>query len=724
MSQNSYAENFSKLTQAAADIADIASAVNEAVTGNVSEVTFADGAVMPSFQNVLNRLSRVEDTIAAFTKGAGNVELDDGTYRKIAVECVSKPAMTMTRLEDVSTFTVDPNWFFETLQYPRCVVKVDLSNEVDGYSDRAYVSRVIVDTTQAAVTEDIISTIKTEKMSYTDLITYLETNGISYKEDKDQVQFPLCYEKYNGSFDINSISLIQNETTGLSETWYTLSTINYSTVSDSGAITDKGHVLTVGDKLRFNDTLLTITAINQSQSRIKFSYNLGYDAVGINDTLYYYNDPFSEKVISVGIGIDELDSIYVKGINEKFNVLSREWSNPIIFTTNDLIYSDDATTSFLTYYKKNVADFGREWIARMKEGHVSSYYGKKPNVPTVNASDLQVVQINTQLEATLDSEKYNNLTSEIVSVKSNISSVRSTISSNKDRLLQTNDSDDRDVIQNTISSDTDKLNSLTTQYSSLVEELNTLLIDAGAINYTPKYHVRGFFAIPDPKYDDESNLTGKESIIGFETMYRYLHTDETGMELSKFNYTDSSNGTTESGTFTDWNLSVSSFLEKKYDEETDSYEWSQERIDGTNVVINQIDIPIRSGEKVEIKVRSISEAGYPYNPLKSDWSDSVIISFPDNLTTDDSVTTILNSVKDDMVSVTLQQTMSAAGVYTHISDSNTTYKHSSDKIEYVETSIDDDGNSVTNTMSVAEKLKALSNAISTLSDEISALANQ
>lgn len=207
-------------------------------------------------------------------------------------------------------------------------------------------------------------------------------------------------------------------------------------------------------------------------------------------------------------------------------------------------------------------------------------------------------------------------------------------------------------------------------------------------------------------------------------MYRYLHTDETGMELSKFNYTDSSNGTTESGTFTDWNLSVSSFLEKKYDEETDSYEWSQERIDGTNVVINQIDIPIRSGEKVEIKVRSISEAGYPYNPLKSDWSDSVIISFPDNLTTDDSVTTILNSVKDDMVSVTLQQTMSAAGVYTHISDSNTTYKHSSDKIEYVETSIDDDGNSVTNTMSVAEKLKALSNAISTLSDEISALANQ
>jgi len=64
------------------------------------------------------------------------------------------------------------------------------------------------------------------------------------------------------------------------------------------------------------------------------------------------------------------------------------------------------------------------------------------------------------------------------------------------------------------------------------------------------------------------------------------------------------------------------------------FDWKSENVaDGSEININQIDIPITKGEKVEIKVRTISEAGYPDNPLKSDWSEPIIISFPSNLTT-------------------------------------------------------------------------------------------
>ena len=195
-------------------------------------------------------------------------------------------------------------------------------------------------------------------------------------------------------------------------------------------------------------------------------------------------------------------------------------------------------------------------------------------------------------------------------------------------------------------------------------------------------------------------------------MYRYLHVDETGQKLSSFNYTNSEN-VLETGIFTDWNLSVSPFLEKSYSDNNDTYEWVNEKVDGTHVSINQIDIPIRSGEKVEIKVRSISEAGYPYNPLKSDWSNSVIISFPDNLTSDDSVTAVLNTVKNDMTAVTLQETLSAAGMYTHISDANSLYKHNADNLEYTET----DSLGSTTTMSIAQKLRMLSNAINELTNK-------
>ena len=705
---NSYSENMAQLTKAASDMLDVAQAMNETITGNNAEVVVTDDVVLPSYQNIVNRVERAERTISRFTSGKGVIETGDGTYRKINVETISRPATTIENLGGVSQFDIDPNWFFESLQYPRCNVKIDLAGKIEEDSDRVYVTRIIVDTNQDRLNDSVKSDILNTTLPYGEMIKFLEDNYLSYKEDKDEIKLPLTYEKFNGEFQVTGINLIKNQETGLNATWYYLSTINYSTVDDNGASNEAGHILQVGDYLRFNNSLFKIKEINQQEMRVKLEYNVGYDTIGLYDVLEFYNDPFKEKVVSVGIGIDEINIIYIKGVNEKFNLLSREWSNPIAFETNTLIYSKDSDMNLLTYYVKNVSDFGRMWIAQVKEGRMPAYGGKTPSAPILNEGDLRVVQINTQLNATLDSERYTSITSEIASVKSNITATRNTISSNKNKLITEYDANRRDIITNSINSDTEKLNNLTTQFSSLVDELNTLLNDAGAINYTPKYHVRGFFAIPDPQYTIEDQKIGKQSIIGFETMYRYLHVDETGAKLNTFDYTDSSNATTESGVFTDWSIVSSPILDKQYNEDTDTFEWKSETLDGTHVTINQVDIPIRSGEKVELKVRSISEAGYPYSPLKSEWSNSVIISFPDNLSTNDSVTTILDNVKSDMTSVILQETLSAAGLYTHISDSNSQYKHNADNIEYTETDVDEAGNANVITMSLADKLRSMS----------------
>ena len=704
---NSYSENMAQLTKAANDMLDVAQAMNKTITGNDAEVVVADDIVLPSYQNIVNRVERAERTISRFTAGKGVIETGDGTYRKINVETISRPANTIENLGGISQFDIDPNWFFESLQYPRCNVKIDLSGKIEEDSDRVYVARLIVDTKQERLNDGVKSDILNTTLPYEEMIKYLENNYISYKEDKDEIRLPLTYEKFNGNFQVTGINLIKNKETGLNNTWYYLSTVNYMSVDDNGSSNDTGHVLQVGDYLRFNNSLFKIKEINQQEMRVRLEYSVGYDTIGLYDTIEFYNDPFKEKAVNVGIGIDEIDIIYVKGVNEKFNLLSREWSNPIAFETNTLIYSRDADMNLLTYYVKNVADFGRMWISQVKEGRMPAYGGKTPSAPVLNENDLRVVQINTQLNATLDSERYTSITSEIASVKSNITATRNTIAANKNKLIIEYDANRREIITNSINTDTEKINNLTTQFSSLVDELNTLLNDAGAINYTPKYHVRGFFAIPEPQYTIEDQKIGKQSIIGFETMYRYLHVDETGTKLNTFDYMDSSNNTMESGVFTDWSIVTSPILDKQYNEETDTFEWKSETLDGTHVTINQIDIPIRSGEKVELKVRSISEAGYPYSPLKSDWSNSVIVSFPDNLSTNDSVTTILDNVKSDMTSVVLQETLSAAGLYTHISDSNSQYKHSADNIEYTETDVDEDGNTSVITMSLADKLRSM-----------------
>ena len=718
---NSFSENMSKLTKNTKDLLAIANAFNEAVSGNEEYVVVDSSTKILSSANISNRLSRIEDTVAAFTQGKGIVETDDGTFRKIKVDTVSKPAKTVMDLPSVTTFGINPNWFFEALQYPRCVVKIDLKDKIDDDSDRVYVGRIIVSTSQDRLTPDMQDTILASSYEYGEMIDFLNDNFIEYKEDRDEVKLPLTYEKYSGRFQVIGTSLIKNESTDIDENWVYLSTIKYSTVNEDGIIKDSDNTLTVGDYLRFENSLYRVKDINQTEKRVVLEYSVGYENIGIYDYLEYYNAPFSEKIISVGIGIDEIDIVYVKGVNENYNLLSRDWSNPVIFRTNDLLYEDDSAKKFVNFYWDGVADFGRQWIAHAKEGHIPAYGSLTPNAPVLNKDDLRVVQINTQLNVTLDTKNYKKLTSEIASTKSNISSVRTTISANKDRLVKESNPDSRETIQNTINSDTEKMNNLTTQLSSLVEELNTMLNDAGAISYSPKYHIRGFFSIPDPRYtiDTENEKSGKQCIIGFETMYRYLHTDEAGTALNTFKYTDRTTNSSMSGTFTDWNLSVSQFLEKKYDKESDSYYWSKENIDGNTIVINQIDIPIRNGEKVEIKVRSISEAGYPYSPLKSDWSNSVIIDFPDNLTSDDSVTKILETVKSDMTAVTLQETLSSAGMYSHISDMNSQYKHSAENIQYTETITDvTTGTSTTNTIPVSEKIKSLTETMKVIASAI------
>lgn len=696
---NSYADNLSKLASASADIIEIASGINEAMTGNDAEVNISDDLTIPSFSNIVKRVERAENTIAKFTQGKGTVETDDGTYRKIKVTTVSRPPETISSLTFGNTFDIDPNWFFESLQYPRCVVNLDLTDKIEDDSDRVYVTRIILDRSNSDILNYYNTNIAGTNVGYAALITMLEKDGISYKEDKDEVKLPLTYEKYYGEFRIANTKLIQDNK-GVSRLWYFLDTLSYSEVNDAGLPISTGHTLNVNDQVRFNNSLYTVAEVDQSQNCVRLNYNIGYETIGNGDLLEFYNAPFSSKTANIGIGINEIDIVYVKGINEEYNLLAKDWSNPIMFITNDLIFDENTNMTFEEYYSKNVADFGKSWVAQVKEGQIYAYNGSTPRTPVINADDLQVVQINTQLDATLDKETYNKLTSEIAQTKSNISAVRTTIASNKDLLIQSSDEDVRKNIQNIVNSDTETLNSLTTQYNSLVEELNTLLNETGVINYSPKYHIRGFFAIPEPVNDQQ--------VIGFDVMYRYLHTDESGIKLNTYEFTDTNN-IIQTGVFTDWNIVESPFLEKVFDADNDIFVWKNESsADGSKININQIDIPIRSGEKVEIKVRSISEAGYPSNPLKSGWSQSVIISFPDNLTSNDSVTTILDSVKNDMTAVVLQETMSAAGVYTHLADGNSTYKHTAKNISYTDSSTDANSNTTLTEMSVQDKIDALS----------------
>ena len=57
------------------------------------------------------------------------------------------------------------------------------------------------------------------------------------------------------------------------------------------------------------------------------------------------------------------------------------------------------------------------------------------------------------------------------------------------------------------------------------------------------------------------------------------------------------------------------------------------------------------------------------NPLRSTWSNSVIVDFPPNLETSNQVTNILSDAQVEEETIKLSETLSAAGIDTHIADS-------------------------------------------------------
>ena len=685
MNQNTFAQNINTFTEKANDAISALTLLTETF---ISDETTVDISIAgkqityPSYNTVLSKLNSVENTVNSFTSGNGNVKLIDGTNRKIKVSTMPSTPKNIDNIDPITTFNINSNWFFEDLMYPKMVVSLNLKDKVDDDSDRIKVMRVIIDTNKQSnyIINFYNNNLKDKSLSYPELIEILESDSnISYYEDDEIIDFPLIENEFIGNFEIINKEIIDGKV------WYYLDTLYYSVNN----IYDKNNINNIilknGDSLIFEQSIYKIVDIDILNKKIQIESYIGFDTIGIGSTVKYYNDPFRNKNIQIPVGINEINCIFLKGINENYNLLGDKWSNMISFISNDLVFVDNSNITFEQYYNTYVADFGAEWIAEAKERKISAYNGKKPNAPILVPSDFKVVQINTQISSVLDNTEIKNTQSSIISLNSNIKSLRNTIAKQKNDLLKiksdvTNSDDSeststaRTALQEYININSSKLESLVTEYVSNVEFLNNKLKDIKYHNTNPKYRIRGFFPIPQLQYsyeyvkNGELIKEGKQDIIGFEIKYRYLKPDETGVNLTTFDYVDN-NKNKVTAVFSDWNVVNSIFKEKNYNASTGVYEWRVENdADGSEININQIDIPITSGEKVEFCVRSISEAGYPLNPLKSEWSNSIIIEFPESLASSNQISNIIDDVNSEMTSIKLDDALKNAGYYSHIAD--------------------------------------------------------
>ena len=688
INQNSFSDNIASLTDNVNIAIGTLNAITDSIIGDDDVVNIElpnnESINILSNNNIINRLNNVENTVKAFTSGNGMVKLVDGTHRNVQVSTIAQAPQKIENLTNIDTFHINPNWFFEELMFPRLTIKYDLKNKVDDVADRVQVCRIILDISgddNNYIKDFYNQNIIDKNLSYNELLNLLNYNNISYYKDIEILDFPLYQNEYFGKFIVTKSEIIEGDL------YYYLDTI-YLSNSNSSLNNVK---LNIGDKLKYKQSVYEIVNINETYNRVDLKCEIGLDSINVGESFEYYNEPFNEKIIEIPIGINEINCIFLKGINESYNLIADEWSNMISFITNDLKFNEDDIT-LEEYYMRYVSDFGRDMIAQIKDKRIFAYNGITPNPVVLNENNFSVVKINTQINAALDIDDVKTTRSNIISLKSQIENLKHTISKKKSDMLSSDIIDTN--LQKKINDDILQLNTLTAEYTSNVDYLNSQLKENAAVTTTPKYHIRGFFDIPEYQYTDSSNKIGKQEIIGFDIRYRYLKLNEVGTELPTFKYTDA-NGNSISAVYSDWNMYQSTIREKKYNPETGTFEWVNENpADGNEININQIDIPISNGEKVEFMVRSISEAGYPNNPLKSKWSNSIIMSFPDSLSGNDQLENILNDVKSESISIRLNDTLSAAGYYTHIEDevistdnTNIIYHHSSNNISYKDGSI-------------------------------------
>ena len=169
-----------------------------------------------------------------------------------------------------------------------------------------------------------------------------------------------------------------------------------------------------------------------------------------------------------------------------------------------------------------------------------------------------------------------------------------------------------------------EIDTLNANLLTITRRIDNESIQNNTSSVKAKYKIVGFWHLQDDLY---SPSTGLQHIVKYEVQYRYLSQNSDNIENTTLDMVD--NGTPVSVTFSAWNVADTVAL-NKIKAVDGSVIWENPQINNTDDLnINQCMITINENESVEIRVRAISEAGYPIAPLKSEWSDIIRVNFPD-----------------------------------------------------------------------------------------------
>lgn len=687
---------------------------------------------VPSWTYLLNRIKTLDSNIqnlAGLNDGTANIRNADGTVSKIYQ---AKPLMDPSApasLSVPSSFNTKSNWFFDSFLNPSLYISIPLEGQVPPDTRKVYVKRVIANITTEAERTFFDTTLKGRNdMSLDTYLNVLGSQNIGYFNDESIVDLPLQVIRYKGAF---GVLRVVDQTTSVSSNGvttpqtirkYKLDTLTYTDSLATGV--NGSRQLKVGDGLiTQGGTKYKITEINVSENIVTLNRINGFDPIKIGaNSLAIDSEVLSPLQVDINVGHDERQAIFIKTIDDSHNIAGSSYSNGTCFWSNELTINTTSGVQTLDeFYQTYVSDFSSMLLANSKEKTIPSVYASAPQAPVLAAENFKVLIVNKQVTETTAKTKFQAQIQSKIQLKNDIEAINKSISQVQKQIV------DQSVtsVSKTFSADTQKLllkvNDLTQQKSTKTQLLATTIQDITNISTSnpeiqaaPVYRVRGFWAFP-PAVDNTK--TGPQEVIQFRVRYRYLTKDGNAPSTDEIKFLDS-NGSEYRGTFSNWNEFKTDIRKKNYNTTTGKFTWIVEDVTSADTPnVNQLDIPIKKGESVEIKISSISEAGWPSNPAESDFSESVVIPFPDDLSVESDNGQYLQDNIGDQAVADLQKDLAAKGLDTHLATSFTKgdkyYAHSAASIS--SGFFDSSGNSI----DLYQQLQAMEQEIANLKAMIS-----
>lgn len=689
-----------------AKINNLITTTDPAVTVNITDPS---GIIrqysLPSFgflKAEIDRLNNNINSLYSINEAGALIQPSNGTkFRKIITVDLNREPNDISSLNTLTTFRNKKNWFFDSMLNPQIFVEIDLSNQIENNVRKVLCRRYIPEFAKDSagnftpVGQSALNNFNTlfrgrNNFTENDYIQWhRSTPGLLNPENPnyDEQMFDLEPSRleYDGTFTVNSIE----EDTINRKIFYQIDTLNYvKNVSSNGTIIQQQAQLQVNDEVIINapvtSTRYKIVEISTltSNPRIRVERVEGNEPIPVGiQTLRIYSPVIYEKKVLISVGYNERNALFIKSLNMDNYILSKNWSKGLGFWTNDL-RDVETGVSMEQFYTDKVMDYG-QLLGDLVAKKTPTMLASTPNVVTLNPSNFKVTQINRHLTDTPDANNIKIKHNQQKNLKSEIQQINDALNQkNKQLKIQRFTSQ---AERKQFSNDIDFLNKQKESKNKLLVSVNNEILslsNSPNSKVQPIFRIRGFWSIPEPVIN---RGTKPQEVVQFRVQYKYLSKDGRESPVETTVLSDATTGS-KNGALSNWIEFKTDARKRVFDATRNTYTWQVEDVANADTPnINQLDIPIRSGEKVVVRIKSISEVGWPDSIVESDWSNEMTIEFPEalNNTQNENNFIQVEANKEDLKATVLNE-LSARGLDDHLSEqttlNNITYYHNADKI--------------------------------------------